>query len=103
MNMLDEDIPAEERELPRWHWMSPLRQVHGSPIGEMMQLAELLPHLHALNRAQKLHVMQFLVSELAQQEGEPVTSGLTYPVWSPHDAFDAANSMLRVLKADEHA
>ena len=61
------------------------------------------PPLHALNRAQKLHVMQFLVSELAQQEGESVASGLAYPVWSPHDAFDAASSMLRVLKADEYA
>ena len=33
-----------------------------------MNITELLPQLRKLNRADKLYVMQFLVSELAQEE-----------------------------------
>ena len=33
-----------------------------------MNITELLPQLRKLNRAGKLYVMQFLVSELAQEE-----------------------------------
>ncbi|MBA2448366.1 MAG: hypothetical protein H0V51_10105 [Chloroflexi bacterium] len=64
-----------------------------------MGLAELLPLLHGLNRADKLHVMQFLASELAREEAHMLKSGLAYPISSPYDAFEAADSMLEVLAA----
>lgn len=65
-------------------------------------LTELLSLLRKLNRSEKLHVMQFLVSELAQEEEEGLLiSGMSYPVWSPYDAFEAADTMLKVLKADQ--
>jgi len=60
---------------------------------------ELLNTLHKLNRADKLHIMQFLVSELAQEEADLLKAGMAYPIWSPYDAFEAAQTMLEVLKA----
>lgn len=66
-----------------------------------MGLTELLPLLHRLSRAEKLHVMQFLVSELAQEESDLLKPGMAYPVWSPYDAHEAADAMLKVLKAAE--
>jgi len=62
-------------------------------------VTELLLHLRKLNRADKLYVMQFLISELAAEETDLLKPDLDYPVWSPYDAFEAANTMLQVLKA----
>ncbi|OUL36794.1 hypothetical protein BV372_05800 [Nostoc sp. T09] len=64
-----------------------------------MVSAELLSTLQKLNRADKLYIVQVLVSELAQQEAELLKPGQSYPVWSPYDAFEAANTMLEVLQA----
>ncbi len=66
---------------------------------------ELADTLRALNRADKLHVMQLLVSELALEEIDLIQPGLDYPVWSPYDAFDAGDTMLKVLAAEtqDHA
>ena len=64
-----------------------------------MTVTQLLPQLRQLSRIDKLHVMQFLVSELAQEESDLLQSGLDYPVWSPYDAFEAADTMLQVLNA----
>jgi hypothetical protein len=62
-------------------------------------VTELLLHLRKLSRADKLYVMQFLVSELAAEETDLLKPNLDYPIWSPYDAFEAANTMLQVLKA----
>jgi hypothetical protein len=43
--------------------------------------------------------MQVLISELAQEETNLIKPDQSYPVWSPYDAFDAANTMLEVLQA----
>jgi hypothetical protein len=45
--------------------------------------------------------MQFLISELAQQELDLLKPGMSYPVWSPYDAVEAADAMLQVLKDAE--
>jgi hypothetical protein len=66
-----------------------------------MMSIELLNTLRALNRAEKLHVLQVLVSELAQEEANLLRPGVTYPVWSPYDAHEAADAMLKLLKATE--
>jgi hypothetical protein len=64
-----------------------------------MPLADLFPTLQALPRADKLRLVQFLVSELAREEGIPLLeSGASYPVWSPCDAHEAAATLLRVLE-----
>lgn len=62
---------------------------------------DLLHTLRQLPRADKLYLMQFLVSELAQEEPDALKAGLTYPVWSPYDAVEAADTMLAMLRATE--
>jgi hypothetical protein len=67
---------------------------------------DFLNTLQELNRADKLYVMQVLISELAQQESDLIKAGQSYPIWSPYDAFEAANTMLKVLqstKSENHA
>jgi hypothetical protein len=63
--------------------------------------AELLHSLCTLSRADKLYLMQFLVSELAQEASDLLKPGLAYPMWSPYDAVEATDAMLAVLKAAE--
>ncbi|MGH7963143.1 MAG: hypothetical protein ACRERD_15150 [Candidatus Binatia bacterium] len=66
-----------------------------------MVSGELLTTLRTLNRAEKLHVLQVLVSELAQEEAHLFRPGATYPIWSPYDAHEAADALLTLLKATE--
>jgi hypothetical protein len=63
-----------------------------------MVSADLLATLRGLDRADKFYVMQVLLSELAQQETDLIQSGQEYPVWSPYDSFEAADTMLKVLQ-----
>ena len=63
--------------------------------------AELLNTLQSLNRVDRLYVIQVLVSELAQQESDLIKQEQSYPIWSPYDAFEAANTMLEALQADK--
>ena len=64
-----------------------------------MVSSELISTLQELSRADKLYVMQVLISELAQQETDLIKSNQSYPVWSPYDAVEAADTMLKVLQA----
>lgn len=63
-----------------------------------MVSTELLSKLQGLNRADKLYIVQVLISELAQQEADLIIPKQSYPVWSPYDAFEAANTMLEILQ-----
>ncbi|MFN8483119.1 MAG: hypothetical protein U0768_08740 [Anaerolineae bacterium] len=60
---------------------------------------ELLDQLGELNRADKLHIIQVLVSQLAQEEAELLKPGAVYPIWSPYDSYGAARILLDTLKA----
>ena len=62
---------------------------------------ELLNTLRALNRGEKLHVLQVLVSELAQEEARLLRPEGSYPIRSPYDAYEAADALLTMLKASE--
>ena len=63
-----------------------------------MSLNELIPALQTLSRADKLRLIQFLVIELAKEENIPLLDmDKNYPVWSPYDAFEAANTLLEAL------
>ncbi len=68
-----------------------------------MTLIDLLPSLRELDRADKLRAMQFLIIELAREEGALLKPDMAYPIWSPYNAFEAANTLLDVLKADKAA
>lgn len=64
-----------------------------------MSLIELFPDVKLLPRADKLRLMQFLVVELAQEEGVSLLSaGAEYPVWTPLNAFGAADTLLEMLE-----
>ncbi|NJL51911.1 MAG: hypothetical protein HC930_06215 [Hydrococcus sp. SU_1_0] len=67
-----------------------------------MVLSELVSTLRGLNRSDKFYVMQILISELAQQEMDLIKSNQAYPVWSPYDAVEAADTMLEVLEASKN-
>ncbi|MBD1853866.1 hypothetical protein [Leptolyngbya sp. FACHB-711] len=64
-----------------------------------MVSSELISTLRGLSRADKLYVMQVLISELAQQETDLIKPDQSYPVWSPYDATEAADTMLEVLRS----
>ncbi len=68
-----------------------------------MSLQELLPILRELPREDKLRAAQFLISEVAREEGvNLLENDADYPIWSPYDAFDAADTLLKVLREDSH-
>ena len=69
-----------------------------------MTLNELLTSVHALPRADKLRLIQLLAADVASEDGIAVAdTGTTYPVWSPHEAFDGAATLLRVLEQEKAA
>ncbi|UFP93937.1 hypothetical protein [Gloeobacter morelensis] len=65
-----------------------------------MALSELLPALQALDRSDKLRAMQFLLQELSKEEASGRLDATEYSVWSPHEAFEAAGTLLALLKLD---
>ncbi len=66
-----------------------------------MSLVEILPDIHSLSRADKLRLIQFLAQELAEAESPPsLVSSKEYPVWSPNEAFEAAETLLQTLRAE---
>lgn len=59
---------------------------------------ELVAELFALNRAEKLRVVQLLVNELAvDADAEVLENGAAYEVWSPYDAAGAAETLEKML------
>ena len=69
-----------------------------------MSLTELVPAVKILPRADKLRLMQFLVADLARDEGVLLlTPDAEYPIWTPLDAFDAADTLFQMLQARQVA
>jgi hypothetical protein len=66
-----------------------------------MSITELLPALRSLPRADKLKAIQFLASELAQENEPVLEQGATYPVWSPFNAHEAACKLAKLLESDQ--
>jgi len=63
-----------------------------------MSLTELFPEVKSLPRPDKLRLMQFILIALAQDEGVPlITAGAEYPIWTPLNAFDAADTLSQML------
>lgn len=58
----------------------------------------LIEELNQLNRAEKLHVVQLLVNQLAQEE--MLLTATEYEVWSPFDSAGAAAILMEMLEAD---
>jgi hypothetical protein len=67
-----------------------------------MSLTELFPAIKMLPRADKLRLMQFLVIDLAQEEGVPLLAAdAEYPIWTPLNAFEAAETLLQMLQTHQ--
>ena len=61
---------------------------------------QLLTELQKLDRTEKLRIVQILVNELALEETISEASlqpNVQYEVWSPYDAFEAANILQTML------
>ncbi len=67
-----------------------------------MSLDELIPVLQELPRADKLRVIQLMAFELAKEDDDipPFNNQAEYPIWSPYNAFEAADTLLNLLKED---
>jgi hypothetical protein len=66
-----------------------------------MFLVEMLPIVRSMSRIEKLRLIQLLADDLAQvEESTPLMAGCTYPLWSPDRAYEAADVLLRELKAE---
>ena len=63
--------------------------------------SHLFSELSQLDRADKLRVMQFLVIELAKEEGSLLKPDAQYPIWSPYNSYEAAGSLLKLLNDDK--
>ena len=63
-----------------------------------MITTELLDTLRQLDKTDKLQVIQLLASEMAEEEAHMLKKDQPYPVWSPHNADQAANVMLQMLE-----
>jgi hypothetical protein len=73
-------------------------------IAETTTWKQLIPSLHALPRRDKLKVMQFLLTELTDEEGvDLLTANQAYPVWTPLQADSAAETLLHALAEDKKA
>ncbi|MCY7336226.1 MAG: hypothetical protein LH613_08445 [Chamaesiphon sp.] len=45
--------------------------------------------------------MQFLVTELAQEEEPALAPGATYEIWSPFDSHEAAHKLAQLLESEQ--
>lgn len=61
---------------------------------------DLIPTLHKLNRGDKLRIIQILANDLAAEEAIYFRPGANYEVWSPYDAPEAAETLLKMLEED---
>jgi len=65
-----------------------------------MSLAEVLPNLKTLNRADKVRAIQFLANEIAREEGIWFEENQEHEFFSLHDSFEASHALQKLL--DEH-
>jgi len=66
-------------------------------LGANMSIAEVLPTVRSLSRADRLRLIQIVAQELAEDEASLIEPNREYPIWSPYDAHDAAATLLRIL------
>ncbi|MBD2149005.1 hypothetical protein H6F44_02525 [Pseudanabaena sp. FACHB-1277] len=67
-----------------------------------MSNLELLTQVEQLSRTEKFQMVQFLMSELAKEEGlKPLDNVAAYRLWSPYDYGDAAQKLMSLLEPEE--
>lgn len=67
----------------------------------LMSFVELQSAIKPLPRLERFQLMQWMMAELAQEEAMLMLQpGAAYPVWSPYDAYDAADTLWRELQRE---
>lgn len=81
-----------------------MRKYRESPIFPYpMTTTDLFPMLRGLPRAEKLKVMQFLITELGKEQEPTLQAGATYSLWSPLNSHEAAHKLSQLLESDQTA
>ncbi|MGK7892801.1 MAG: hypothetical protein AB4372_03910 [Xenococcus sp. (in: cyanobacteria)] len=62
-----------------------------------------MPTLKNLPRADKLKVMQFLITELSREEEPTLQPGATYSLWSPLNSHEAVHKLSQLLESEQNA
>ncbi len=69
-----------------------------------MSFVELQSAIKPLPRLEKFQLMEWMMADLAQEEAALMLQpGAAYPVWSPYEAFDAADILWRELQKETPA
>lgn len=55
-----------------------------------MPLTEVIPRVRELSARDELRLIQTLTDDLAREVGLDLAPEAEYPVWSPHDSYEAA-------------
>jgi len=67
-----------------------------------MTLAEILPVVRQLPKAEQLQLAHHLLNELADPEAAKFfPPGASYPIWSPWDSGEAAADLQRLLETGD--
>ena len=62
-----------------------------------MTLTEIIPSIKSLNRSEQIYLLQIIVNQLAQEETNLITPNQEYPIYSPLNAFEAGDTLLKLL------
>lgn len=63
-----------------------------------MTIPALQSAIKILSRSDKFHMVQFILYELAEEESSSLLeNGKEYPIWSPYNAHEAAEILLKEL------
>jgi hypothetical protein len=65
-----------------------------------MPIAEIIPAVRALSRAEKFQLAQMLLEDLVREELPLFKEGQVYPIYTPEYAPGAAVQLARVLKEE---
>jgi hypothetical protein len=67
-----------------------------------MSFVEMMPSVRALSRIEKLQLIQMLAEDLARaEESTCLIPGQSYPIWSPDQAYQAAEVLLKELESEK--
>ncbi|WP_017296034.1 hypothetical protein [Geminocystis herdmanii] len=67
-----------------------------------MKVSEFLPQLNRLSRMEKLKIIEFLASSLAEDEQiSELKPNTTYPIWSPFDSHSASHQLASLLQEEQ--
>ena len=66
-----------------------------------MTVTEILPTLRALNRTDKIRVIQFLANEVAREEEVFFEEEKSYQIWSPFESYKAAEQLMNLLEEEK--